>query len=143
MQENPYAAPESTLGDPVSPAIEIPPKVSSKIKNAYLAGIASGSLTLLFVVISQFSGPIANINGWGIIDVLLIFGLAYGIYRKSRTCAVILFVYFVSAKIYMVVSSPAIGSGGLVLGVVFAYYYFQGILGTFEYRKLYSNPSKD
>jgi hypothetical protein len=133
MQENPYAAPESEVMDN-RVSEQIPEEITKKIKTAYTAAIVSGCLTLLLVLISVFAGSIANMNAWGLVDVVLIFGLAYGVYRKSRTAAVILLVYFVLAKIYMLVSAPAFGASGLVMGAVFAYFYYQGVVGTFQYH---------
>src|SRR3546814_16318433 len=37
-------------------------------------------------------------SAWELFDVALILGLAFGIYKKSRTCAVLMLAYFIVAK---------------------------------------------
>jgi serine/threonine-protein kinase len=68
-----------------------------------------------------------------LIDVALILGLTYGIYRKSRVCALLMLVYFLISKLIMI-EHDSKGSG-LVMAVIFLYYYVQGVLGTFAYHK--------
>jgi hypothetical protein len=58
------------------------------IKNAWIAGIISGVITLLAIFF------LAGIDLFNLIDVALIFGLAFGIYKKSRAAAVIMLIYF-------------------------------------------------
>ena len=126
MSANPYAPPKANVEDAVD--FEAPPDVLKKIRNAAVAGAISGGLTLLLTVLTLGNVHLVSfINAWQFIDVALIAGLAYGIYRKSRACAVILFLYFVAS------TGKA---SGLVLALVFFYYYALGIQGTFEYHKL-------
>jgi len=133
MSANPYAPPKANVEDAVD--FEAPPDVLKKIRNAAVAGAISGGLTLLLTVLTLGNVHLVSfINAWQFIDVALIAGLAYGIYRKSRACAVILFLYFVASKIMIVASTGK--ASGLVLALVFFYYYALGIQGTFEYHKL-------
>lgn len=130
VSDNPFIPPTSALETSVD-ANEVPEQVSKKIRNAFYAGIFSGSITLLFVLIALAGSPMAGISAWAFLDVVLIYGLAFGIYKKSRTAATVMFVYFVASKIYMMGS----GMSGMVMAVVFGVFYFQGILGTFAYHK--------
>lgn len=66
-------------------------KANSQIRSAWIAGTISGVVTLIFTFILETPGMF--------IDVLLIFGLTWGIYKKSRICAVIMFIYFILSKI--------------------------------------------
>jgi len=115
-------------------------KAEKAIKGAWIAGVISGSITLLVAVLALVGVRIFNFSAWTFIDVALVFGLAYGIYRKNRVCAVIMFVYFVISKIYMMFTVG--GLAGLPLAILFSYFFFQGIRGTFAYHKLKgSTPS--
>jgi serine/threonine-protein kinase len=109
-------------------------KAEKAIKGAWVAAVISGSITLLVAVLSLVGVRLFNFTAWVLIDVALIFGLAYGIYRKNRACAVIMFVYFIISKIYMFIIGG--GVAGLPLAIVFAYFFFQGIRGTFAYHSL-------
>jgi hypothetical protein len=105
MDHNPYAPPQAEVKD-TQAALEIPDDILKKIKGAWIAGVLSGCITLALALWTMTG---ASIPGWGpemIIDAGLAFGLAYGIYRKSRTCAVILLAYFVISKV-MIISETA------------------------------------
>jgi len=98
------------------------------------AAILSASITLVFSIIACFGYSFLGITPLGFIDVVFVFALAYGIYRKSRTCAVIVFVYWVGGKIGQ---SIAIGDvKPLLAGIFFGFFFFQGIRGTFAYHRL-------
>lgn len=103
------------------------------IKNAWIAGIVSGSITLLVTIIAAFGIDILGFSLWNLLDVALIFGLTFGMYRKSRVCAVIMFVYFVASKVFIGIETGKVT--GIPLALVFGYYFFQGIRGTFAWHQ--------
>jgi len=109
-------------------------KAENAIKGAWIAGIISGSITLFVTILAIVGVRIFNFSAWTLLDVILVFGLAYGIYRKNRACAVILFIYFILSKIYMIIALGAVT--GLPVAILFAYFFFQGIRGTFAYHKI-------
>ncbi len=111
-------------------------KAKTDIKNAWIAGAISGVITLVFALIAMSSAEIRQnmgIDAWLWIDVVLIFGLTFGIYKKSRICAVLMFVYFAISKLIQFSSGQF---GGAFVAVLFLYFYFQGMRGTFTYHKL-------
>ena len=131
MSDDPYATPKAPVVRDAPP--EVPPApVLAKIKGAWIAAVVSGSITLVVILIALGGTSIMGITSANFVDVALIFGLAFGIYRKSRTCAVLMFVYFVASKILMMKQAGA--PSGLLLAVVFAALFFQGIVGTFQYH---------
>lgn len=104
------------------------------IKRAWIAGVFSGVVTLIFTLIVMSGTEIRGISTWTLLDVCLVFGLSYGIYRKNRVCAIVMLVYFAISKVYiMVVSGRVVGIG---FGLVFMYLFFKGIIGTLEYHRL-------
>jgi serine/threonine-protein kinase len=129
--ENPYTAPATQITDPVP---EIPDDIRKKIRNAWIAAIVSGSLTLLVTLVAMSGSPIFGFSAWMLIDVALIFGLAFGIYKKSRTCATVLLVYFIISQILLRIETGQ--TSGLFMSIIFIYFYWQGVSGTFAYHKL-------
>ncbi|MFC1569088.1 hypothetical protein ACFL4L_02530 [bacterium] len=119
-------------------------KALKKIKHATIAGLISGILTLIVTIIAiaaNAQGQFAGFNDYFmIIDILLIFGLTFGIHKKNRTCAVLMFLYFLISKISMV---PAMGARSLLQGIFFLYFFFEGIRGTFAYHKLTIQEAKE
>jgi len=101
---------------------------------SFLAGLA----TLFLIIIGQLSKSTTNygFNLWNLLDVALFWGLAFGVFKRSRTCAIILFVYSLLNRIDMWQRTHDIGIaiGGLAL--VFVILYFLGILGTFAHHSI-------
>lgn len=104
------------------------------IRLSLWSAILSASITLVFSVIACFGYSFRGITPLGFIDVVFVLSLAYGIYRKSRTCAVIVFVYWVVGKIGQFITVGEVAS--LVAGLFFGFFFFQGIRGTFAYHRL-------
>jgi serine/threonine-protein kinase len=128
---NPYSAPVTTSG---IQARDVPEEILKKIKHAWVAAVISGCITLVVTLVAMSGTDILGFSAWELIDVALIFGLALGIYKKSRACAVIMFVYFIASKILIMMQTGR--PTGVPLALVFAYYFWQGIAGTFAYHKL-------
>jgi hypothetical protein len=128
---NPDAAatkPEATAGD----------RVLKKIKSAWIAGLISASLTLVFVLIALAGKSFLGIDAWGLIDVVVMAGLSYGVFRRSRTCALFLLGFFLLNKLLM--WSEAETASGVPMALVVLWFFGQGIIGTFQYHRLQSSP---
>lgn len=76
---------------------------------------------------------------WILGDIAVVLGLAYGIYRFSRTCAVIMCIYYLAVFILMIHST---GITFLILRGIFLYYFARGAQATFEYHRLKSTNAK-
>lgn len=132
---NPYVPPSTTVQ---GPAVEVPPEIAKKIRSAWIAACISGAITLLLTLVAMSGTALLGLDAWSLVDVALIFGLAFGISRKSRVCAVLMLGYFVLSKILMMVETGQ--PSGLLLAVVFGYYFWQGVHGTFAYHRLKAAP---
>ena len=126
--------------------LEISDKVLRKIKNAWIAALIYGTLTLIFAVIAVYGSDATGfINARSFIrtfiDLFLIFAFAFGIYKNSRIAATFMFVYFIASKIIIMVATQNFG-GGILFGIlflVFLYFFSQGVIGTFQYQKQLKN----
>ncbi len=111
-------------------------KTLKYIKNAWTTAIACSLITLLGVIISILgNSDFLGLNLYRLVDVVLLLGLAFGVYKKSRVCAVILFVCFTLNQLYLVSSGMSNG-GGIIVGIAFGRWFFQGIIGTIDYHKI-------
>jgi len=128
--ENPYIPPSATVADPI---INVPADILKKIRNAWIAALFSAGATLAITLLAMSGMKIMGFSEWELLDVALILGLAIGIYFKSRTCAVLMLVYFVASKIFIMVESGK--PTGALMAAVFIYFYWQGVAGTFAYHK--------
>ena len=133
MDNNPYSAPHSDLHLD-TPAFEVPEETRKHIKNAVITACISGTVTLIATLVAMNGTDVLGFSAWNFLDVFLIFGLGFGIYKKSRTCAILLFIYFLISKILIVMENGNIGS--MIFSIIFFYFYFYGIVGTFSYHKL-------
>ena len=134
MSMNPYDAPTAAIADAAA-AAPIPKDVLDKIRNAWVAAVISGCITLVVTLFAIFGSSIMGFTAWELIDVALIFGLAFGIYRKSRICAVLMLLYFVASKI-LIMAEGGSASSGIVMALVFLYYFALGVQGTFQLHRL-------
>lgn len=109
-------------------------EAEAQIKFAWQAGIVSGSITLIFVVLSlagyNFTGLI---DASALIDVCLMFGLSFGIYKKSWIAAVLMLVYFAFNQAWIVIVLKRFPG---FISWLFLILFLRGVQGTFTYRKL-------
>ena len=107
-------------------------------KNGAIAACISGALTLGIVLVAIFSNSNGAIALWNdpsnFFDIILIFGCAYGIYKKSRASAIILFIYFIISKIFIGLETGKLS--GIGIGLVFLYFYGKAIQGAYVFHKL-------
>ncbi|SRR5712692_487560 len=134
MTSNPYSPPKANVQSSEREPT-IPMEVLKKIRNAWIAGVISGCLTLVVTLVAMGGTSILGYSAWELVDVALVFGLTFGIYKKSRTCAILMLVYFAYSKFILLVENPG-KTSGIVMAVIFIYFYALGVVGTFQYHKL-------
>ncbi|MBM4293481.1 MAG: hypothetical protein FJ126_01055 [Deltaproteobacteria bacterium] len=106
-------------------------KANNKIKIAWIVGVIFGAfiaLDLIFKMDLSYRNLIISVIGSG-----LFLGLSFGIYKKSRTCAMILFALPIASVIDGIVRG---GAFQVLFGIIFSYPFYQGVRGTFTYHKL-------
>jgi hypothetical protein len=105
-------------------------RAEEAIKQAWIAGTVVAVFTIFIaVMVMAASGG----SVWGFADVALLLGLSVGVYKKSRTAAVVLLLYYVGGKAWIVVQGDV--SPALAVSIIFAYFFFQGVRGTFAYHR--------
>ena len=104
------------------------------IKTAWSAGIISGVLTLIVTLVAMAGHDLLGMSAWNLLDVAVIAGLTFGIYRKSRTCAVVMLVYFIGSK--LLIWSETKSVSGLPMALIFCWFFYQGMRGTFAWHGL-------
>ncbi len=110
-------------------------------KKASYAAYISAAITTIFALIAIYNGGSilsGFIDGWILIDAILIFVLGYFVGKYSRTASVILLAYFLFSQIVMRMEAGNIGGMGIAL--IFGFFYTMGIRGAFY---LYNNSDLD
>lgn len=142
MDTNPYQVPDSDLEEPAETVV--PETVMKKIRNGWIAALISATITLGLVLFAVYSGGIGKpddlLDAWILSDIVLVIALAYGIYRKSRIASTGMFIYFACTKIFLFIEYQA--AGNVLLLLLFAYLYFQAMIGTFQYHRHSSHPRR-
>ena len=110
------------------------------IKTAWGAGIISGVLTLIVTLVAMAGYNFMGFSALNLLDVAVIAGLTFGIYRKSRTCAIIMLVYFIGSKLLIWTETKSVS--GLPMALIFCWFFYQGILGTFAWHGLNAGTDK-
>lgn len=137
MTENPYAAPAAMVAERAT-AADVPEDVLNKIRGTWIAGAICGGITLAVTLLAISGTSILGYSAWELFDVALVFGLTFGIYKKSRVCAVLMLLYFIASKVILTMESGK--PNGIVVGLIFLYYFYQGVVGTFAYHKAIRSP---
>ena len=102
------------------------------IKRAGYAALILAGLDIVFGFLAP-ADETGRVEWWILGDIAIVLGLAYGIYRFSRTCAVIMCIYYLAVFILMIHST---GIPFLILRGIFLYYFARGAQATFEYHRL-------
>ncbi len=137
MNDSRYTPPQVPVADVsagTGDEVTVPDTVLKKIRNASIAAVIAGAITLVLAAMAMSGNPTGGHTSLDAIDALLVFGMAYGIHRKSRVCATLMLCYFVLSKYLLFKASGQ--ASGLLSGFVFLYFYAMGVQGTFEYHKL-------
>ena len=92
----------------------------------WIAGVVAGFFTTLCVMAGCF-----GLNQYNIVDIALLFGLAYGVYRRSRICAVLLLAYDVASQVMLLSRGRQPSAITLVSAAIFFTAYALGVIGTF------------
>jgi hypothetical protein len=135
LNETRFAPPKAALAEPAAPvAFEPPSDVLFAIKLA-LAGVL---LNVIVLWAGAFSGlhPAAasTLLPHLLPETALMLGLAYGVHRRSRVCAVLLLIDFLLPKIalYVVTGTLVLNNAWLILiGTSLA-----GVYGAFRHHRL-------
>ena len=137
MSENPYVAPDARVADA---ELRVPGEITGKIRGAVIAGLVAAGFQAVLVALALSGSQSLGVDAWGVIDLAILLGLAYGVYRKSRICAVLLLLFFLLGRIMFMIESGK--PNGLLVTAIFLYYYGRGVMGTFEYHKFVSDPKR-
>ncbi len=112
------------------------------IKNASSMCLFVGILNAIAIAIIIFKNGIMDTVGWivGISPIILIFGLAYGIYKKNRLSAIAAFMFVLAAVCInfdlLLRVNPIVSVGAVIILFTIGGTLLRGILGTYVYHRL-------
>jgi hypothetical protein len=96
------------------------------IRNGTVAAVLSASVTALVAITalvapSRTSSSLSVVQPGNLFDVGLVLGLAYGLHRRSRVCAFLLFAYALANSVFVAVVSK--GLSGLPIQLILLYFF--------------------
>lgn len=109
-------------------------KTARNIRDTWVAACICATLTGVATLLTSCGIDIGDFSAWSLpawwlVDIGVIGGLAFGIFKKSRISAVALLGYFlVSRSIFLYQNGSA---AGLLLALVFAYCFWVGVVEVF------------
>lgn len=129
-------------GDNQGSVFDLSPKdIENKIHNGYMAGYIAAAINLILGAVRALASPMADINFIGyVVTSLIMAALAYGVYRKSRVSAIVMFVYFAVACINMLVIADKVI--GALIPILFLLFFFQAIRGTFAWHRMHDHGGR-
>lgn len=112
-------------------------KARRSITVAWITAVISGTWGLA-AILGVFGGGVFGVfDVWSLASVALTYALAFGIYRKSRTCAVLMLVAFVYGQLRMRLLFDIEERILTTLGpLIIVYLLAQGVRGTFVYHRV-------
>jgi hypothetical protein len=123
-------------------------QANKAIKHGVIAGCIVGGITVLITALAMASGASGQDNElayWNdplmVVDIVLIFALVYGMYKKSRLAAVVMVLYFIGSKVMVSLESGAY-TGGIV-SLIIVYYFIKATMGTFVYHRIEKAENPD
>lgn len=131
---NPYQSPAAAIRATGKPQPQdVPEDIRKDIRNGAIFALIVCGLTLALVLYTLYFTEDDPYAAWNLIDVGLIAALAFGIWRKSRIAATVMFVYYVGSKIIDVVDTR--NPSGILISIAFAYYLYKAMLATYRYHR--------
>lgn len=106
---------------------------------AIIVGAIAACISGVFTVLIAMRSTAAN-NPASMVDAVLLFALAFGVFKRSRAAAVSLFVYLLMGKLIVLVQTGKVP--GVLFSLVFLVLYARAIAGTYALRKIWrtANP---
>ncbi|WP_010681001.1 hypothetical protein [Acetivibrio cellulolyticus] len=116
-----------------------------KAKGAIMTGIIAsaivGLIELSYLILPiVFRGSFENIRL--LIDVSIWGGLAFGLYKKSRVCAIGLFLYYEVLTFLKVIVLKNTANFNFIFWAFITYGLVRGIMGTYYYHKFKTNEDE-
>ena len=101
------------------------------IARAWIAACVSAGITVIFGLLALVGEQVLpGFDAWILLDATVLGGLAFGVAKRSRVCAVILVIYGIANLV------AATLEGRLsLLGFVFIYFYIRGAIEIFRYHR--------
>ena len=95
----------------------------------WIAAAIAGFATLIFSLAESF-----GLNHYNLVDAAILLALAYGVYRRSRTCAVLALAYHILNRVMLYAGTRDVPPITMVITLVFAALYVLGVIGTFVHN---------
>ncbi len=99
------------------------------VKDAWIVSLVAIGATVLLTMIYASGAGIGYVDWWNWLDLIILAGLAYGIWRKSGWSAIIMAFYFLGSRIVLWVNESAFI--GAPIALIFAYFFWRGARGAF------------
>ena len=99
-----------------------------------MAASIQAGLTLIIGILAAVGVVVApGFDASILLDAAILAGLAYGVWRHSRVCALLLLIYAIANEVYLALQETSHFS---ILRLIFIYFYFRGTIQLFREHSL-------
>jgi serine/threonine-protein kinase len=100
------------------------------VTRAWMAASIQAGLTLIFEALAA-AGVLdtPGFDAWILLDAAILAALAYGVWKRSRVCALLLLTYSILNEVYLAFQDTAHFS---ILRLIFIYFYLRGTIQLFR-----------
>jgi len=129
------AARKTPSSEPQFRSLGLPEK---HVTRAWMAASIQAGLTLIFGVLAAVGVLRApGFDAWILLDAAILAALAYGVWKRSRVCALLLLTYSIFNEVYLGFQDTAHFS---ILRLIFIYFYFRGTIQLFREHRPSGTP---
>ena len=97
------------------------------VKDAFYFGLVALGISLLLTLIYATGAGLAHVAWWSWLDLAILGGLSWGIYRRNQIAAASMLIYFVGSKLIFWVGEQALI--GVPVAFIIAYFFWRGYCG--------------
>ena len=97
------------------------------VKDASFFGLLALSISLILTLVYSSGAGFAHVSFWNWLDLVLLAGFSWGIYKQNRYAAMGMLIYFIGSKLFFWASEQALI--GVPVAAVIAYFFWRGYRG--------------
>ena len=96
-------------------------------KDAAVVGLLALGISVILTFVYASGAGFGHVSLWNWLDLAILGGLTFGIYKQNRTAALTMLIYFLGSKLVFWVGEQALI--GVPIALILAYFFWRGYQG--------------
>ena len=109
------------------------------VTRAWMAASIQAGLTFIVGVLAAAGVFVApGFDAWLLVDAAILAALAYGVWKRSRICALLVLIYAIGNEAYLALQETSHFS---ILRLILIYFYFRGTIQLFREHRSHASEA--